>query len=74
MAWQPAQVKRLIARDRALLAAHASADRNVAEHVARCGADLCGHRDYQVAVTSLQILTTAVEVAAKFWTNPEETR
>ncbi len=75
VAWQPAQVMRLIARDRALLAAHASAERNVAEHVSRCGPDPCGHRDYLAATTALQILTTAVGAAAKFWMpDPEETR
>ncbi|GAA0720039.1 hypothetical protein Drose_06320 [Dactylosporangium roseum] len=62
---------RLIARDRALLTAYASAGRNLAEHVARCGPNLCGHRDYLTATTTLQILTTAVEAAARFWL-PEE--
>jgi hypothetical protein len=71
VAWQPAVVLRLITRDRALLAANASTDRNVADHVARCGPDLCGCRDYLATTTTLQMLTTAVQAAAKFWL-PEE--
>lgn len=66
-AWTASRVLRLIARDRALLVAHASTDRNVAEHVVRCGPDLCACRDYLAATTALQILTSAVEAAARFW-------
>lgn len=72
-AWDPKRVLALIARDRALLAAHASADRNVSDHVASCGPDLCGGRDYLAASTTLQVLTTAVEVASKFWLAEEAT-